>query len=184
MRGVAIGLIIAGAILAMVGVFFRVAAIEGQQEAAIGWASTPADSGAAAPSKAEQTITRLEFPEQHASYFIRDGANRKSLLLGPARVAWSAAPGSDGNCVIIAHRDTHFRMLKDVRKEDPIIVERGNERYEYRIVSLQITSANDTRMYRATREPTLTLVTCYPFFYLGRAPKRFVVRARLTGQPL
>ena len=94
-------------------------------------------------------------------------------------MAWSAAPGQNGNCIIMAHRDTHFRLLKDVRKDQRIVLERDGRKFQYRIVALRVIESSDNRFYKPTSRSVLTLVTCYPFWYLGRAPKRFIVRAEL-----
>ena len=126
-----------------------------------------------------ELFTRLSFPERRKTFLVRDGATKENLLLGPARVDWSAVPGEQGNSIIAAHRDTHFRMLKDVRRGELINVERGRGVFQYRIVDLEIVPATDTTFYQAGKTPALTLVTCYPFYYVGPAPKRFIVRAEL-----
>jgi len=128
-----------------------------------------------------QELTRLSLPTQGAEFFVWEGATKKNLLFGPARVAESAIPGGNGNCIIAAHRDTHFRILREVRKDDPIVVEHGGHTFRYRIIGLHIVPPSDKTYYRPTSGPTLTLVTCYPFSYLGRAPKRFIVRAELMA---
>ncbi len=86
-------------------------------------------------------------------------------------------PGRPGNSVVAGHRDTHFRVLKDLSVGDRIRIDWGKERYLYRIVNTQVVSPRDTSVLRSTDEPTLTLITCYPFYFIGPAPERFVVRA-------
>jgi sortase A len=110
---------------------------------------------------------------------VRDGASFENLLLGPARLEWSSVPGDRGNSVIAAHRDTHFRILKDLKKGEVITLERNGHVFQYRIVALETVRSSDNTFYQPTRNSVLTLVTCYPFYYLGPAPKRFIVRAEL-----
>jgi len=110
---------------------------------------------------------------------VRDGASVSNLLLGPARLEWSSVPGDRGNSVIAAHRDTHFRILKDLKKGEVVSIERDGHSFLYRIVKLEIVRPSDTTFYQPTSKPVLTLVTCYPFYYLGPAPKRFIVRAEM-----
>ncbi|HTP34877.1 MAG TPA: class D sortase [Candidatus Acidoferrales bacterium] len=178
MRRVALGVIVLGIVTAATGVALRVAASRGQAIAKTEWDTVTAGQERSGDADAP---ARLSFPAQGEAFFIEEGASRKNLLLGPARIAWSAAPGKSGNCIIAAHRDTHFRVLKDVRKNDPIILERQGEEFEYRIVGLSVVGAGDNQFYQPTSAPVLTLVTCYPFYYLGRAPKRFIVRAELVA---
>ena len=86
-------------------------------------------------------------------------------------------PGNAGNAVIAGHRDTHFRMLKDVTVGDEIQIDVNGERFLYRIVDTRIVPPTDTSAVHSSRERMLTLVTCYPFYFIGPAPERFVVRA-------
>jgi len=150
----------------------------GQDAARQDWA---AQTNGERPADNRQELTRLSLPEQGAEFFVSEGATRSHLLLGPARVAQSALPGSNGNCIIAAHRDTHFRILRDVRKNQAIVVEHGGQVFRYRITGLHIVSAANNTYYRPTVRPTLTLVTCYPFVYVGTAPKRFIVQAELLA---
>ena len=90
------------------------------------------------------TAAPMPIPILGEAFFVEEGASKKSLLLGPARIAWSAAPGQSGNCIIAAHRDTHFRVSKDVKPDDPIILERYEQTYRYRVVKLAIDCACST----------------------------------------
>lgn len=178
MKGAALVLIGAGVGTALVGAVLGLVAWQGQDAGRLAWESEAPDEGG---STARPELTRLSFPSQGAEFFVWDGATKKNLLFGPAWVTQSSAPGANGNCIIAAHRDTHFRMLKDVKKDQPIVLEHGGRTYRYRITALHIVGAADTTYYRPTRRPVLTLVTCYPFSYLGRAPKRFIVQAELLA---
>ena len=90
-------------------------------------------------------------------------------------------PGAQGNCVIAGHRDTHFRVLKDLRSGDDLILRTPTGQYLYRVKSLKVVSPQDTDSLKPTNDAELNLITCYPFYYAGSAPKRFVVEARLAG---
>ncbi|MEO8593890.1 MAG: class D sortase [Candidatus Solibacter sp.] len=165
---------------ALVGAVLGLAAWQGQSAGRIDWELETqvqiADAGAAGE---RQELTRLTFPDQGAQFIVWEGATKKNLLYGPARVAGSAVPGGKGNCIIAAHRDTHFRILREVKKDQDILLERNGRSFHYRITGLHIVGASDKRYYGPAVTPTLTLVTCYPFSYLGKAPKRFIVQAQL-----
>lgn len=92
-------------------------------------------------------------------------------------------PGNSGNLVIAGHRDTHFRVLKDVAIGDEIRIDEDGRQYLYRIVDTRIVAPEDISSLRPESEPVLTLVTCYPFYFIGPSPKRFVVRARAISLP-
>ncbi len=93
-------------------------------------------------------------------------------------------PGEDGNCLIAGHRDTHFRVLKDIRKGDEILLQTRTGEYRYRVETTQIVSPKNTASLRPTSDAQLHLITCYPFYYVGSAPKRFIVEAQLEGEPV
>lgn len=181
MRVLPLAVTAAGLVTALIGGAMGLAAWVGQEEARTEWtAQLRTDARDAA---GRQELTRLTFPAQGAEFIVWEGATQKNLLYGPARVAGSAVPGANGNCIIAAHRDTHFRMLRDVRKDQDIVLARDGREYRYRINGLHIVKAADTRYYGPTDMPTLTLVTCYPFSFLGHAPKRFIVQAQLLEPP-
>lgn len=101
------------------------------------------------------------------------------LSRGAGLIEGMAVPGEGGNLGIAAHRDAYFRALKDLRLQDTIILRSGRHRFVYRVKAIDIVPQDDTTLLADTSDPTLTLVTCYPFYYIGRAPLRFVARARL-----
>jgi sortase A len=108
---------------------------------------------------------------------------KSALYYGPEMIEGSALPGAAGNTIIAGHRDTHFRFLKDIRRGDVFHLVHAGQKHSYRVTALRIVHRTDTSVLRPTVEPTLTLVTCYPFYYIGSAPKRFIVSALLQGQP-
>ena len=127
------------------------------------------------------TIAKLIIPRLDAQLYVVEGDGPRELRRGPGHLSGTALPGGDGNCVIAGHRDTHFRVLKDIRQGDDIVMQTKTGEYRYRVKSIRVVSPNYTEPLRPTQEPELNLITCYPFFYVGSAPKRFVVEARLAG---
>jgi sortase A len=124
-------------------------------------------------------IAKLVIPRLDAEYYVVEGDGVKQLLRGPGHLRGSAMPGANGNCVIAAHRDTHFRVLKDIRDGDEIVLQTRGGEYTYRVRGTRIVPPSNTKSLRPTSDAELHLVTCYPFYYLGPAPKRFVVEASL-----
>lgn len=126
-------------------------------------------------------IAKLEIARLQTDLYVVEGDGAPQLRVGPGHVSGSAMPGADGNCIIAGHRDTHFRVLKDIRVGDEIVLDTRDGEYTYRVETTQVVSARDTRSLRPTSDAELHLVTCYPFYYVGAAPKRFIVQARLES---
>ena len=103
------------------------------------------------------------------------------LNRGVGLVAAMATPGEPGNVGIAGHRDGHFRVLKDIKSGDAIEILTRDRVLRYRVLSTSIVERDDPSLLRATQSPTLTLVTCYPFYFVGRAPQRFIVRSELVS---
>ena len=124
-------------------------------------------------------VTRLLAPAQGADLLVLAGASGRTLAFGPGHLDGSAQPGEPGNAVITAHRDTHFRFLKEVVVGDEIVVERANgDQRRFRIRIHYVADYRELRLPRDTMVPTLTLVTCYPFDAMGAGgPLRYVVIA-------
>jgi LPXTG-site transpeptidase (sortase) family protein len=129
-----------------------------------------------------EPIARLRIPRIELDLTVIEGTRRKDLRRAPGRLEGTGLPGGEGNCVIAGHRDIHFRNLGDLRKGDLLEVEFRGRRLEYRVRDRQVVDPSRTDLLRASDEPTLTLVTCYPFYFVGPAPKRFVVRAVLQPE--
>jgi sortase A len=101
----------------------------------------------------------------------------ESLNRGAGMISGTARPRAVGNMAIAAHRDGFFRALKDVALGDRIEIENLSGTRVYRVSALYIVNPDDTRPLRPTGRSTVTLVTCYPFYYVGSAPQRYIVRA-------
>jgi sortase A len=130
------------------------------------------------PAVAQSLIGKIEIPRLNISAIVREGVDDRTLDIAAGHIPDTALPGQMGNVGVAAHRDTLFRNLKDVRRDDRITLTTLDGEFVYRVVSLQIVKPTDVSVLDPTPvEKTLTLVTCYPFYFVGHAPKRFIVRA-------
>lgn len=116
---------------------------------------------------------RLEVP-------VFEGVDDVTLDRGAGRIPGTALPGRPGNFAVAGHRDGFFRGLKDVVVGDTIEVESLSSSAVYTVDSIVIVKPEDVYVLAPTQAPTLTLVTCYPFYYVGSAPQRYIVKASLT----
>ena len=110
---------------------------------------------------------------------VLEGTSQIILNRGAGHLTGTAEPGSKGNIVIAGHRDGFFRRLKNISVGDHIELARHGTVDTFRVDRLQVVERTDNTALQPTKNPVLTLVTCYPFFYLGAAPQRYVVRASL-----
>lgn len=140
----------------------------------------PAISGGApmAPPAEGMPVARLEIPRLKLSVIVLEGVADWTLELGAGRIPGTSLPGKRGNVGIAAHRDTFFRPLEDIRNGDMIRLTTRDGSYDYAVEWTQIVKPTAVDVLHPTTQPSLTLVTCYPFYYVGSAPDRFVVRAR------
>jgi len=122
--------------------------------------------------------TRLEIPRIGLSVAVLEGDSSDNLALGAAHLTDTAALGSHGNAAIAAHRDLAFRGLGDVKVGDRILVHSFKD-FAYRVTGTRIVNASDTSALADDGRARLTLITCYPFRYVGSAPQRFLVEAEL-----
>ena len=128
-------------------------------------------------------VAKLVIPRLGAELYVVEGDGDRQLRRGPGHMKGTPMPGQEGNCIIAGHRDTHFRVLKDIRDGDEIVLQTGAGEYTYRVSGTQVVLPSNTASLEPTRDPELHLITCYPFYYLGSAPQRFVVQAKLVGRP-
>jgi len=129
-------------------------------------------------------LGRIEIPRAHLSAAILDGVDTETLDLAVGHVPGTAYPGeANGRVALAAHRDSFFRNLGTLKKGDTIRLETGHRLREYKVESTEVVKPEQTEVLAASREPLLTLITCYPFQYLGSAPDRFIVQARLVENP-
>ena len=134
---------------------------------------------AATPKAIPKTgsIGRLQIPRLGLSVMVVEGVDSSRLELGAGHVPGTALPGQPGNVAIAGHRDTFFRKLRDLRQHDTIEFTTLSGTYDYSVELMEIVGPSDVDVLLPTDEPQLTLVTCFPFSYIGPAPRRFIVQA-------
>ncbi|HWR15455.1 MAG TPA: class D sortase [Terriglobales bacterium] len=108
---------------------------------------------------------------------IAEGTDGKTLRRGVGHVTGTALPGGLGNVVIAGHRDTFFRALRNVRQDDEVTLTTLAGTYRYQVDWAKVVGVEANDVLSDSDESILTLVTCYPFYFVGPAPKRFIVRA-------
>jgi sortase A len=140
----------------------------------------------AAPYPRGEPIARLRIPSAQIDAVVFAGDDAATLEKGPGHVPGTEMPGDDTsrkNCVITGHRDSHFRHLGWLRKGHRIELETHSGEISYRVVSREIVDPDAVRVLQQTAKPRLTLITCYPFNYVGPAPKRLVIVAEPIRHP-
>jgi sortase A len=127
---------------------------------------------------AGSAIGRLEVPRLALSVVVLEGDDPKTLRRGAGRIPGTAWPGQPGNLAIAGHRDTFFRPLRGIRTDDVLQLTTPNGSFVYQVQSVRVVAPTQTEVLASIPQQTLTLITCYPFLYVGHAPNRFVVTAR------
>ena len=122
-------------------------------------------------------IGRIEIPRLGVSAIVRAGSDAKTLRLAVGHIPGTALPGDTGNVGLAGHRDTFFRRLRDIRPDDEIRVTTADGMFSYRVDETMVVNPKDVWVLEPTGRSVLTLVTCFPFTYVGSAPQRFIVRA-------
>lgn len=133
------------------------------------------------PPHLHETLGRLEIPRLHLSVPLVEGADDAGLRLGAAHIIGTGLPGTSGNVGIAAHRDTWFRPLRLIHSGDLIVLRTKFGTFQYEAQRGEIVNPDKTGVLASAGRPELTLVTCYPFYYVGHAPKRFILHAREKG---
>lgn len=122
-------------------------------------------------------IGALSIPRVQLSAVVLHGSDATTLRRGPGHLEHTAFPGEAGNVVIAGHRDSFFWPLRNIKLADDIFLRTPMGQFHYRVTSVRVVKPYDLSVLAPTREATLTLITCYPFWVLGNAPDRFIVRA-------
>ena len=125
-------------------------------------------------------VGKVEIPKLHLSAVVFQGTDNDVLDRGVGHLNGSALPGQPGNVVLAAHRDTFFRSLRNVHTGDTVDVTTPYGARTYTVDSTTVVDPTQTSVMAPTPTPSLTLITCYPFYFVGHAPKRFIVRAHDT----
>ncbi|QUL54730.1 class D sortase [Paenibacillus tritici] len=151
-----------------------------------GMISTPEVSAQATPVYTKgEVIGEIYFPRLDRRVAILEGTGQAELKQGAGHDEASAAPGASGNSVLAGHRDTVFRRLGELAIEDIIEVETADGTFTYEVTGSRIVDGDTRGAIKPSGEPLLTLITCYPFSYVGSAPDRYLLSARLiSSQPL
>ncbi len=122
-------------------------------------------------------IGRIGIDRLGVSVIVVEGSSPSVLRRAAGHIEGTALPGQPGNVGISAHRDTFFRPLRNIRENDVITLTTPGGEYRYRVVSTKVVNPRDIEVLLPAGDQVLTLVTCYPFYFVGPAPKRFIVRA-------
>jgi sortase A len=143
--------------------------------------SSSATSIPRAPVAAGTPLAELSIPSVGLSALVLEGSDDHTLRQGLGHIEDTAFPGQiTGNVAIAGHRDTFFRPLRNVNVGDDVWLDTPDRRARYRVTSTRIVGPNDVDVIGPTGDAELTLVTCYPFYFVGHAPDRFIVRAVLV----
>jgi sortase A len=123
----------------------------------------------------------LTIPRLRLDVPVFEGTDDLTLNRGAGRIVGTARPGERGNIGIAAHRDGFFRGLKDVRPGDRIELAQLRRKFVYTVDNISVVDPGDVTVLHARPQASLTLVTCYPFYFIGDAPQRYIVQASLAN---
>jgi sortase A len=137
----------------------------------------PATNGGSPAIAASGLIGRIEVERLGLSVILVEGISSTTLRRAVGHIPGTALPGQRGNVGISGHRDTFFRPLRNIRQDDIITLTTLRGEYRYRVVSIRVVGTRAVAVLDSSENEILTLVTCYPFYFVGSAPDRFIVRA-------
>lgn len=130
------------------------------------------------PTKADhQLVGRLEIPRVHLSVMVVDGDDDATLRVAAGHLPDTPLPWEFGNSAVAAHRDSFFRPLSGIRVGDQVSLQTPHGEFRYTVARVRVVEPNDVSVLAQTGHSSLTLVTCYPFSFVGHAPRRFIVQA-------
>lgn len=133
------------------------------------------------PTSAENTLVRLQIPKINLDAIIVEGTRQRQLAVAPGHITGTTAPGDSGNSVITAHRDTFFRHIYELQRGDTILVHRKGKTFTFEVTGKKIVEPDDVSVIGPAKDARLTLITCYPTYYIGPAPERLVVFSKLAN---
>jgi len=125
-------------------------------------------------------LGRLEIPALDLAVMVLDGTDEVTLNRAVGRIQGTALPGEMGNLGIAGHRDGWFRALRKLTPGDEIVLRTLDGRYRYQVEEIEIVEPSETSVLAPSQDARLTLVTCYPFYWMGNAPQRYIVKAELV----
>lgn len=127
-------------------------------------------------------LARLEAPTVALAATVLEGTDDATLRRGAGHIEGTPVPGATGNVGIAGHRDTVFRPVRHLKLGDRLLLTTADRVFEYRISHTKIVNPADVHVLDPTGRPMLTLVTCFPFNFIGNAPQRFIVHAELIQE--
>ena len=133
--------------------------------------------GLAMAGRGGSPLGRIEISTIGLAAMILEGTDARTLRRAVGHIPGTPLPGRQGNVVITGHRDTFFRPLNNIRKDDEITLTTLYGAYRYRVDLTEVVAPEDTDVLADSGDAVLTLVTCYPFYFVSPAPRRFIVRA-------
>lgn len=122
-------------------------------------------------------VGRISIPRLDLSAIVEEGVDATTLARAVGHIPGTALPGELGNIGIAGHRDTFFQQLKDLKPHDEIDITTHSGKYRYTVQSLTVVEPSDVSVLESRGGKILTIVTCFPFHYIGNAPRRFIVHA-------
>jgi sortase A len=128
-------------------------------------------------TKEGDLLGRLEIPQLGMKVAILEGTTSQTLAVGVGHIKGTALPGEQGNIGIAGHRDTYFRALKNIHPGDEIRIQTTSGLSRYKVDRFEVVAPGDVSVLASSAASAITLVTCYPFHFIGAAPQRFVVHA-------
>jgi sortase A len=134
------------------------------------------------PAVEGNAIGEMEVPRLGLKATFVQGDSPRILRHAVGHISETALPGEAGNVVLTGHRDSFFRPLRSIQPGDAITIKTLNGDFDYQVESTEVVLPSDVQVLQPSSENTLTLVTCFPFYYVGAAPKRFIVHARQIAQ--
>jgi len=142
----------------------------------------PADAPVVVRPADGEAFAALTIPRLGVDVVVAEGTSPETLNRAAGRIAASSFPGDGGNVAIAAHRDSFFRPLQSIEAGDLAVLRGAFGERRYRVEWTRIVDPHEVEVVAPTPYPALTLVTCYPFGYVGSAPRRFIVRARIVDE--
>ncbi len=149
----------------------------------VGHPTTPQQAVLRTPVEPGAIIGRISIPRVSVTSMLINGTDEEELRRAVGHIDGTAWPGQVGNVGLAGHRDTFFRGLRRIHKGDLVYITTLDGMFEYQVESTRVVEPEDVQVLDASAQPTLTLVTCFPFDYIGSAPHRFIVRARQVSAP-
>src|SRR3954454_6005463 len=137
----------------------------------------PSGSSSRTSLQRGRVLGQFEVPRLKLSYVLLEGTDNRTLDKSIGHVEGTGLPGESGNISIAGHRNTHFRKLEWIRRGDEIVVTSPSGQYRYRVEWMRLFRPDDIGVLDAAHGPAVTLITCFPFEYVGSAPLRYIIRA-------